>query len=507
LRLQLSTGRVFYESRARRQTVFGDEYFLFCRGAFRGRLGPEKSQSRGLSPARQWWLNGRMKIRVRFAPSPTGYLHIGGARTALFNWLYARHTGGTFILRIEDTDAARNSQAAVDVILDGLRWLGLDWDEGPLTGDATGPSKGDRGPYFQSQRKENYQRRVEALLSRGLAYEHEGAIKFRMPREPVLIPDLVVGDVLRKLTDREEMDPDFVLVRSDGQPVFHFVNVVDDLEMGITHVIRGEDHLSNTSKHIALFKAFGVEPPKYAHIPLILNADGSKMSKRDRGASLSTYTDEGFLSEAVNNYLCLLGWSPKDNIEKMALADVVGRFDLPQILRHNAKFDFEKLVWLQGEYCRELAPDRFYELAVHALAKAGLDTNALPVAYVKSALDTCRGKIKTFAELPAYAGFYFRDAIAYDPEAAKKGFVPENKPRLEKVRDAFSQLAAFDAASLEGSLKAVAAELEVKVGVLIHPTRLACTGTPHGPSLYHLLEVLGKEKVLQRVEQALPLLG
>jgi len=448
-----------------------------------------------------------MKIRVRFAPSPTGYLHIGGARTALFNWLYARHTGGTFILRIEDTDAARNSQAAVDVILDGLRWLGLDWDEGPLTGDATGPSKGDRGPYFQSQRKENYQRQVEALLSRGLAYEHEGAIKFRMPREPVLIPDLVVGDVLRKLTDREEMDPDFVLVRSDGQPVFHFVNVVDDLEMGITHVIRGEDHLSNTSKHIALFKAFGVEPPKYAHIPLILNADGSKMSKRDRGASLSTYTDEGFLSEAVNNYLCLLGWSPKDNIEKMALADVVGRFDLPQILRHNAKFDFEKLVWLQGEYCRELAPDRFYELAVHALAKAGLDTNALPVAYVKSALDTCRGKIKTFAELPAYAGFYFRDAIAYDPEAAKKGFVPENKPRLEKVRDAFSQLAAFDAASLEGSLKAVAAELEVKVGVLIHPTRLACTGTPHGPSLYHLLEVLGKEKVLQRVEQALPLLG
>jgi glutamyl/glutaminyl-tRNA synthetase len=181
-----------------------------------------------------------MKPRVRFAPSPTGYLHIGGARTALFNWLYARHTGGTFILRIEDTDAARNSQEAVDVILNGLRWLGLDWDEGPLTGDATGPCKGDRGPYFQSQRKENYQRRVEALLSHGLAYEHEGAIKFKMQREPGLIPDLVVGDVVRKLTDREEVDPDFVIVRSDGQPVFHLVNVIDDLEMGITHVIRGE---------------------------------------------------------------------------------------------------------------------------------------------------------------------------------------------------------------------------------------------------------------------------
>ena len=448
-----------------------------------------------------------MKPRVRFAPSPTGYLHIGGTRTALFNWLYARHTGGTFVLRIEDTDAARNTQEAVDVILNGLRWLGLDWDEGPITSDATGPCKGERGPYFQSQRKENYERRVEALLSHGLAYEHEGAIKFKMTREPITIPDLVVGDVVRPLTDREVQDPDWVLVRSDGQPVFHFVNVVDDLEMGITHVIRGEDHLSNTAKHIALFRAFGVEPPKYAHIPLILNADGSKMSKRDRGASLTTYLDEGFLPEAVNNYLCLLGWSPKDNTEKLSLAEVVERFDLPQILRHNAKFDFEKLLWLQGEYCRELAPDRFYELAVHALAKAGLDTNALPVANVKAALDTCRGKIKTFAELPAYAGFYFREEIAYDPEAAKKSFVPENKLRVEKLRDAFATLATFDAASIEATFKATAAELGVKVGVLIHPTRLACTGNPSGPSLYHLLEVIGKEKTLGRIERALVAFG
>ena len=444
-----------------------------------------------------------MKPRVRFAPSPTGFLHIGGARTALFNWLYARHTGGMFVLRIEDTDAARNTQEAVGVILGGLRWLGLHWDEGPLTSDATGPGKGERGPYFQSQRRENYQRRVEALLSRGLAYEHEGAVKFRMQREPILIPDLVVGDVWRKLTDREEADPDFVIVRSDGQPVFHFVNVVDDLEMGITHVIRGEDHLSNTAKHIALFRAFGVEPPRYAHIPLILNADGSKMSKRDRGASLSTYSEEGFLPEAVNNYLCLLGWSPKENLEKLSLDDVVERFDLPQILRHNARFDFEKLVWLQGEYCRELAPDRFYEFSVHALAKAGLDTNALPVAYIKAALDTCRGKIRTFAELPAYAGFYFRDEISYDPEAARKSFVPENKPRLEKLRDAFARLEKFDAASIEATLKSTATELGVKVGVLVHPTRLAATGNPNGPSLYHLLEVMGREKTLGRIDRAL----
>jgi glutamyl-tRNA synthetase len=444
-----------------------------------------------------------MKVRVRFAPSPTGFLHIGGARTALFNWLYARHTGGTFILRIEDTDAARNTQGAVDVILNGLRWLGLNWDEGPLTSDATGPGKGDRGPYFQSQRKENYQRRVEALLSHGLAYEHEGAIKFKMQREPILIPDLVVGDVLRKLTDREETDPDFVIVRSDGQPVFHFVNVVDDLEMGITHVIRGEDHLSNTAKHIALFKAFGVQPPHYAHIPLILNADGSKMGKRDRGASLTTYMEEGFLPEAVVNYLCLLGWSPKDNQEKLPLAEVVERFDLPQILRHNAKFDFEKLVWLQGEYCRELPDERFYELSVHALAKAGIDTNKLDVNYVKAALDTCKGKIKAFSELSAYGGFYFKDEITYDPEAAKKSFVPENKPRVEKLRAAFSKVDPFNAATLEAALKAVAAELGVKAGVLVHPVRLACTGNPSGPSLYHLLEVIGKEKTLARIDRAI----
>src|SRR5437867_3208452 len=310
-----------------------------------------------------------MKVRVRFAPSPTGFLHIGGARTALFNWLYARHTGGTFILRIEDTDVARNTQEAVEVILQGLRWLGLDWDEGPITGDATGPSKGEYGPYFQSQRKENYDRRVEALLSRGLAYEHEGAVKFKMPREPIVVADLVVGEVTRELTDREQLDPDFIIVRSDGQPVFHLVNVVDDLEMAVTHVIRGEDHLSNTPKHIALFRAFGVEPPKYAHLPMILNADGTKMSKSDpdpakaRLASLATYVEDGYVPEAVRNYLCLLGWSPKDNREVLSIEDVIKKFDLPQILRHNAKFDITKLTWINGEYLRAMPLERFAELA------------------------------------------------------------------------------------------------------------------------------------------------
>lgn len=444
-----------------------------------------------------------MKARVRFAPSPTGFLHIGGARTALFNWLYARHTGGTFILRIEDTDVARNTQAAVNVILDGLRWLGLDWDEGPVGSDATGPSKGDYGPYFQSQRKENYTRRVEALLSHGLAYEHEGAIKFKMGREAIIIPDLVVGDVRRELTDREQADPDFVIVRSDGQPVFHLVNVVDDLEMNITHVIRGEDHLSNTAKHIALFRAFGVEPPKYAHIPLILNIDGTKMSKRDKGASLTSYMEEGYAPEALVNYLCLLGWSPKNNREKMPLGEVLELFDLPQILRHNARFDLAKLSWLNGEYIREMQDDRFYELSLHALARAGLDTNQYPVAYVKAALDTCKGKFKLFGELPAYAGFYFKEQVEYDPEAVTRDFIPENRPRLARLRDALAQLEPFEPDPIGNTLKAVAQELGVKPGVLVHPTRLACCGKTAGPSLYHLLAILGKERALGRLDQAL----
>ena len=445
-----------------------------------------------------------MKPRVRFAPSPTGFLHIGGARTALFNWLFARHHGGTFILRVEDTDVARNTQAAVDIILDGMRWLGLDWDEGPVTSDATGPSRGPCGPYFQSQRKDSYRQRVEGLISRGLAYEKEGAIRFRMQREPITIPDLVCGDIVRPLTDREELDPDFVIVRSDGEPVFHLVNVIDDLDMGITHVIRGEDHLTNTAKHIALFKAFGVEPPKYAHIPLILNAaDGSKMSKRDQGSIISVYMDEGYAPEAVVNYLCLLGWSPKDNREKMTLDEIVESFDLPGVLRHNAKFDMAKLQWFNWEYIRTMPNERYYDLAVHALGKAGIDTNSLPVEYVRAALDTVKEKPKTFAELPGWCDFYFKEDITFAPEAVERDFVPANKANLTKLRDALEQLSSFKSADIEATLKATAKELGVKAGALVHPTRLACTGKQIGPSLYHLMEVLGKDRTLTRIGRAL----
>jgi glutamyl-tRNA synthetase len=440
-------------------------------------------------------------VRVRFAPSPTGYLHIGGARTALFNWLFARHHGGTFILRIEDTDTARNSQAAVDVILQGLRWLGMDWDEGPVNGDAAGPSKGDCGPYFQSQRGDIYRKRVNELRDKGLAYERDGALYFRMTREPITIPDLIVGDVVRPLTDREEQDPDWVLWRSDGQPVFHFVNVVDDLEMGMTHVIRGEDHLSNTAKHIALFRAFGVEPPRYAHIPLILNEDGSKMSKRDRGAVVTNYLDDGFTPEAVVNYLSLLGWSPTDGQELLSVAELVSRFDLDRVNRSPARFDAKKLEALHFEHTRRMDPDRFVTLGVDYLRKAGIETAGFPADYVRAALLTAQEKGKLFKELPVWTDFYFAadDALTFDPEAKAKALTPAAKPLLEKLAAAFAGVPEFKSAALEAALKALATELGVKAGALVQPCRVACTGKLVGPSLYHLLEVLGRERVARRL--------
>ena len=444
-----------------------------------------------------------MSVRVRFAPSPSGFLHIGGARTALFNWLYARHTGGTFVLRIEDTDAARNTTEAVEVILDGLRWLGLDWDEGPVSANPAGESKGAAGPYFQSQRHAIYLKRIQELKDKGLAYEHDGAVRFRMDQRPIVIPDLVVGNVHRELTDRERLDPDFVIIRSDGQPVFHFVNVVDDLEMGITHVIRGEDHLSNSAKHIALFRAFGAEPPKYAHIPLILNADGAKMSKREAAASLTTYRDGGYVPEAVVNYLCLLGWSPKHNREVVPLAEVIERFDLPQILRHNARFDLDKLHWINGEYIKTMTLARFTELARPALKRAGFDTGGFDDAYVSAALATCKEKVKQLAELPAFGGFYFVEEVALDAAALAKEFPAEIRARLAKLRAAFAQLGNFEADAIGAALAGTARELGVKTGELVHPTRLACAGSAIGPSLYHLLAVLGRERVLKRMDRAL----
>jgi len=442
-----------------------------------------------------YWITPMSDIRVRFAPSPTGYLHIGGARTGLFNWLFARHHGGKFVLRIEDTDIKRNTEEAMAAIYSGLQWLGLNWDEGPHAG-------GDYGPYLQSERTELYERYLKKLQDAGHIFEDQGALRFRSPREHDIVDDIVCGKIDFDLTN-PATHPDRTIRRPDGSWIFHFVNVIDDLEMKISHVIRGEDHLSNTPKHIEIFRALGATPPHYAHIPLILNRDGSKMSKRDEGARVDYYIRRGFLPAAVRNYLCLLGWSPKDNREKIDIDKVILIFDLKNIGRSSATFDPDKLHWLNGEYTRELNDSEFYDLAVAKLRSSGVKLENFPEKYVRAALETCKGKINTFDELPAYCGFYFTEDFDYNQEGVAKHFTAENKPRLTAVREALSALEKFDAATIEATLKSTAAKLGVKVGGIVHPTRLAVTGSNVGPSLYHLLEVLGKENVIARIDRAL----
>ena len=265
-------------------------------------------------------------------------------------------------------------------------------------------------------------------------------MKFRMSREPITLEDLVCGSVTREPTDREAEDPDFVIVRSDGQPVFHLVNVIDDLEMGITHVIPGEDHLSKTPKHIALFRAFGVEAPRYGHIPLILNENGSKMSKRDTSASVEFYRESGFAPEAVMNYLCLLGWTPRDESQVFGMDEITQEFDLPQINRSNARFDGDKLKWLNFEHIRRMKDDRFYELAGHALTDAGISVADQPADYLRAALSTVREKVKTFNEIPAFAAFYFSEITEYDSAGAAKSFIPENVEPIENLKTALARL-------------------------------------------------------------------
>jgi glutamyl-tRNA synthetase len=317
-----------------------------------------------------------------------------------------------------------------------------------------------------------------------------------------VVDDLVCGKIDFDLSN-PDTHPDMTVRRPDGSWIFHFVNVIDDLEMKISHVIRGEDHLSNTPKHIELFRALGATPPNYAHIPLILNQDGTKMSKRDEGARVEYYIKKGYLPAAVRNYLCLLGWSPKDNREKIDIDEIARIFDLKNVGRSSATFDPAKLHWLNGEYARHLNDPEFYELAAKTLRERGVKIDTFSNEYVHAALETCKGKINVFDELPVYCGFYFTDDIEYNPESVAKHFIVENKPRLKAVRDAFGELQKFGAVEIEATLKATATQLAVKVGALVHPTRLAVTGSNAGPSLYHLLEVLGKEKVLARIDRAL----
>src|ERR1700737_4171113 len=430
-------------------------------------------------------------VRVRFAPSPTGFLHVGGARTALFNWLFARPHRGAFVLRIEDTDKSREHDQAVSVIYEGLQWLGLEWDEGAGKG-------GKFGPYFQSERGPIYEQYLKRLQDKGSVYEDAGAIRFRSARRPIVVDDEVCG----RIEFDRSMEPDMTVRRPDDSWIFHFVNVVDDIEMQISHVIRGEDHLTNTSKHLELYEALNVQPPRFAHIPLILNRDGSKMSKRDEGSSIATYIEQGYVPDAVRNYLCLLGWSPKDNREIISIDDVVDLFELTKINRRNAAFDLDKCDWLNRQYIHSMTLSRFRELSDPFICRAGINTR--DENYLLRVLEIIKEKIKFFKEVPDWIDFFFTEDFVFDQNAVEENLrKPQATNRLRSLRKGYAVQEVWSAASLETTLKQLGKEIGCKVGELVHPARVAVSGRTIGPSLYHMLEIMGRERVLRRMDGAL----
>ena len=432
----------------------------------------------------------RMTVRTRFAPSPTGYLHVGGARTALFNWLFARSQGGVFVLRVEDTDEARNTEEAKQAIFDGMEWLGMDWDEGPGKG-------GNHGPYFQSERKEIYDKWFQKLVDAGRVYQDDGAWRFRFERKPVTMSDLVCGEVTIDYRD-ESNTPDMVVKRSDGSYVFHFVNVVDDLEMEITHVIRGEDHLMNTPKHLQLIEAFGGKAPQYAHIPLILNPNGSKMSKRDAGAAVSDYPRQGFLPGAVVNFIALLGWNPKTDEEIFTMDELVRRFSLENVNRAPARFDFEKCKWVNQQHLIPMSVEDFMVAAKPFVEAAGLP---VPENY-GAVIAAVKEKVRLLGEVPSAVDFLLLDAFDYDEEAVAK--VRGNaaaKDLLTSLAEAFESLADWSADAAKSALGDVAKAAGAKPGQLMFPLRVALSGRGHGPDLGDVLDLLGKERCTDRVRK------
>ena len=448
------------------------------------------------------------QVRVRFAPSPTGFFHIGSARTALFNWLYARHTGGTFVLRIEDTDKERNTDESLQVLLDGMRWMGMEWDEGPEVG-------GEYGPYFQSQRQPIYDEYLKKLQDAGRTYEKDGAIWFKLEGEryteyddfkkkeieKVRAAPVVIDDAVRGRVERAE-ELDFVIVRKDGNPVFHFVNVVDDIAMGITHVIRGEDHLSNTSKHVELFNAFGVTPPVFAHIPLILKESGpGKMSKRDKGALIEEYETRGFLANAVRNYISLLGWNPKDEREKMDIDEIIELFDFPGINKGNSRFDEKKLSALNTEYLREMNVETFTFLARPILHTAGVIEEDADEDYIQAVLALCQGKARSLEELPEFCRYFFCDEFEMNEKtSAKIAKKADPKELLAEIVPVIEGIETFTEDALQAGLEAHAESKGAKVFAYFPALRYALSGQGGGPDLLPMLVVLGQARVLARLK-------
>jgi len=419
-------------------------------------------------------------VRVRFAPSPTGYLHIGGARTALFNWMYAKAQGGQFILRIEDTDKARSKPEYLDEILDSMRWLGLDWDEF----------------YKQSDRFDLYRPYAQKLLDEGKAYKDGEAVLLKMPEKQIKVDDLIRGEII---IDSAQIK-DQVLLKSDGSPAYSFACAVDDALMQISCVIRGEDHISNTPKQIVIYEALGFKPPKFAHLPLILDDERSRLSKRAGAIALSDYRGQGFLSEAMVNYLMLLGWSPGDNKEKIDLPQAVKKFSIKRINKAGAVFSMDKLKWLNGQYIKEMDDARLAVLVAPFLKEKGWDTKAVGKD-LASIAHLFKPRMSTLTDFLDWAGFIFNDDVSYDEDAQTKHLSKNMTVEFGLLAQRLSAIADFNAATAEEAFRFLVKELGIEAGVLVHPVRVALTGRAVGPGLFDTMAVLGQARTIQRLRQ------
>ncbi len=432
-----------------------------------------------------------MTVRTRFAPSPTGHVHIGNMRAAIYNWLFARRHGGRFLLRVEDTDRERSTPEACRSVLDAMDWLGLGCDEPPL---------------YQSTRLEAHLAAAEGLLAAGHAYrEDKGGtgrgecIVFRMPGTDIAFHDEVKGDLAKRAADLK----DFVIVRSDGTPVFHLANVVDDIEMGVTHVIRGDDHVENTFRHVALIRALGAAAPAYAHLPMIVNAQGKPYSKRDGDAYVGEFREKGFLGEALFNYLALLGWSPGDEREVFGREELVPLFDLERVQSSPARFDGKKLDWVNGEHMRRLPEAERLAGCLADLRAHGLWDDRGDEAYARRVFAAMGDRIKLYAETSARTACFFTEDFPFDEKAVRKRLLKEGaKEGLAGLHDRFAALPAWEAAPLEAALTAEAEARGVPASLLIHAARVAVSGRGAGPGLYVLLELLGRERALARIDRA-----
>lgn len=482
-------------------------------------------------------------VRCRIAPSPSGFLHIGTAKMALFNWLYARKTGGTFVLRLEDTDAERTDEAFVQAMCEGFKWLGIHWDEGPPFGDES--ARGDLGPYRQSERKALHQAEGMRLLEKGAAYrcfctkealdaEREAAmaekrprkkcpcrsldpadgearkaeshtVRFKVPEGVTEVVDVVQGTVR---TDNRELD-DFVILKPNGDPIFHLAVVVDDIQMQITHVIRGDDHLTNAARHGLLFDALGYPRPVFAHLPMVLDETGKKFSKRLHGANVLDWRDDGYLPEALINYVALLGWTPaEENRELFTIGELTEAFAPERWSKSAARFDRKKLDWLNGQHIRQLAPAVLKERLVEKLEAAGVDTSGKNDAWLMTLTEVCQEKLATLNQIVELADFFFQDITEYEEKAVKKHWESDGAPELmDQMTACMEGVSDWNRDAIKAAYHTLGESIGVGLGKLVHPTRLALTGKSVGPGLFELAELLGRETALNRMRAGRDFLG